>query len=47
MDDALVEVPTIRCFAGIELISNKIPYRIMSLGLRHLLEKHDLGQQNL
>ena len=45
MDDALIEVPIMRRFAGIELISDKIPYETTILAFRHLLEKYDLGQQ--
>ena len=36
---------TKRRFAGIELISDKIPDETTILSLRHLPEKHDLGQQ--
>ncbi len=45
MEDALIEVPTMRRFAGIDLISERIPDETMILAFRHLLEKHDLGQQ--
>ncbi len=45
MEDALIEVATIRRFAGIELISERIPDETTILAFRHLLEKHDLGQQ--
>jgi IS5 family transposase len=44
MEDALVEVPTMRRFAGIDLISERIPDETTILSFRHLLEKHDLGQ---
>ena len=43
--DTLIEVATIRCFAGIDLISDKIPDETTILSFRHLLEKHDLGQK--
>jgi IS5 family transposase len=45
VEDALIEVPTMRRFAGIELISERIPDETTILAFRHLLEKHDLGKQ--
>jgi len=45
MEEALIEVPTMRRFAGIELISDRIPDETTILTFRHLLEKHDLGKQ--
>ena len=45
MEEALIEVPTMRGFAGIELISDRIPDETTILTFRHLLEKHDLGEQ--
>jgi len=45
MEEALIEVPTMRRFAGIELISDRIPDETPILTFRHLLEKHDLGVQ--
>ena len=45
MEDALIEVGTIRRFAGIDLISDRIPDETTILSFRHLLEKRDLGQQ--
>jgi len=45
MEDALIEVPTMRRFAGIELISDRIPDETTILTFRHLLEKHELGEQ--
>ena len=47
MEDVLVEVGTIRRFAGIDLISDRIPDETTILAFRHLLEKHDLGQKIL
>ena len=44
-EDALIEVANIRRFAGIDLISDRIPDETTILAFRHLLEKHDLGQQ--
>ena len=45
MEDTLIEVATILRFAGIELISNRIPDQTTILSFRHLIEKHDRGQQ--
>jgi IS5 family transposase len=45
MEDALIEVPTMRRFAGIDLTSDRIPDETTILAFRHLLEKHDLGDQ--
>jgi IS5 family transposase len=45
MVDALIEVPTMRRFAGIALITDRIPDETTILAFRHLLEKHDLGDQ--
>ena len=44
MEDALIEVPTMLRFAGIELVRDRIPDETTILAFRHLLEKHDLGQ---
>jgi IS5 family transposase len=44
MKDALSGVPTMRCFAGIDLISERFPDETTILAFRHLLEKHVLGQ---
>jgi IS5 family transposase len=45
MEEALIEVPTIRRFASIELISDRIPDEATILTFRYLLEKHGLGEQ--
>jgi IS5 family transposase len=45
MEEALIEVPTMRRFAGIELISDRIPDETTILTFRHLPEKHGLGEQ--
>ena len=45
MEEALIEVPTMRRFAGIDLISDRIPDETTILAFRHLLEKHNLGEQ--
>ncbi len=43
MEEALIEVPTMRRFAGIDWITDRIPDETTILSFRHLLEKHDLG----
>jgi IS5 family transposase len=40
MQEALVEVPAMRRFAGIERISDRIPDETTILAFRHLLEMH-------
>lgn len=45
MEEALIEVPTMRRFAGIDLISDRIPDETTILSFRHLLEKQGLGEQ--
>ena len=45
MEDALIEVPTMRRFAGIDLIRDKIPDEMLILSFRHLLEKNKLGKE--
>jgi IS5 family transposase len=45
MEEALIKVPTMRRFVGIELISDRIPDETTILTFRHLLEKHVLGEQ--
>jgi len=47
MEDALIEVGTIRRFAGIDLISDRIPDETTILSFRHLLEKHHLKQRGM
>jgi len=44
MEDALIEVPTMRRFTGIDMISYRIPDETTILALR-LLEQNDLGKQ--
>jgi IS5 family transposase len=44
MEDTMIEVPTMRVFAGINFVSERIPDETTILTLRHLLEKHELGQ---
>ncbi len=45
MEDALIEVATMRRFAGIALITDRIPDETTILAYRHLLEQNDLGEQ--
>jgi IS5 family transposase len=45
MEDALIEVATMRRFAGISLITDRIPDETTILAFRHLLEEKDLGAQ--
>jgi len=45
MEEALIEVPTMRRFTGIDLITDRIPDETTILTFRHLLEKHGLGEQ--
>jgi IS5 family transposase len=45
MEETLIEVPTMRRFAGIELISDRFPDETTILTFRHLLKKHKLGEQ--
>jgi len=45
MEEALIEVPTMRRFAAIELINDRIHDETTILTFRHLLEKHGLGEQ--
>ena len=45
MEDALIEVATIRRFAGIDLVSERILDETTILAFRHLLEKNNLGEQ--
>jgi IS5 family transposase len=45
MEDALIEVRTICRFAGIAILNDRIPNDATNLAFRHLLEKHNLGDQ--
>lgn len=45
MEDALIEVPTMRRFAGIDMISESIPNETTILAFRHLLENHELDME--
>jgi IS5 family transposase len=38
MEEALIEMPTMHRFAGIELISDRIPDGTTILAFRHMLE---------
>ena len=43
MEDARIEVPSIRHVAGIELISGRIPDQTTIISFVHLLTNHGLG----
>jgi IS5 family transposase len=45
MEDAMIEASTMRRLAGIDMISDRIPDETTILAFRHLLEKHNLGEQ--
>jgi IS5 family transposase len=45
MEEAVIEVPTMRHIVGIELISDRTPDGTTILAFRHLLEKHELGER--
>jgi IS5 family transposase len=45
MKDALIEVATMRRFAGIDLFTNRIRDETTILAFRHLLEQNELGEQ--
>jgi IS5 family transposase len=46
MEEALIEMPTNRRIAGIDLVSDRVPDETTSiLTFRLLLEKHELGEQ--
>jgi transposase, IS5 family len=45
MEDAPNEVHTIRCFAGINLNSGRIPNKATILGCRHLTQNNNLGKE--
>jgi IS5 family transposase len=47
MEKALIEVPTMRRFAGIDLISDRIPDETTILAFRHLLERCDWVSRSL
>jgi len=44
MEVILIEVPTMRRFAGIEQLSDRFPDETMILLFRQLFEKHELGE---
>jgi len=45
MEDELIVVQAMRRFAGIGLRSERVPDENTILAFRHLLEKHDVGDQ--
>ena len=47
MEDALIEVPTMRQFAGINLISERVPDQTTILSFCYLWERDDLKEQRM
>ncbi len=47
MEETLIEVPTMRRIAGIDLISDRVQDQTTILAFRLLLKKHSLGEQIL
>jgi IS5 family transposase len=45
MEDALIELQSMRRFAAIDLISDRIPEESTILSFLHRLEQYDLGKQ--
>jgi IS5 family transposase len=45
MEDALIELQSMRRFAPIDLISDRIPEESTILSFLHRLEQYDLGKQ--
>jgi IS5 family transposase len=45
MEEALYDIPVIRCFAGLDAFEDKLPDETTILRFRHLLERHALGEQ--
>jgi hypothetical protein len=45
MEEALIEFPTLRCFAGIDLMSDRTHYQTTIPTFRHMLEEHILGDR--
>jgi IS5 family transposase len=45
MEEALIEVPSMGRFAGMNLNTDRIPDETMILTFRHLQEKNGLGEQ--
>jgi IS5 family transposase len=46
-EEVVIQIPTMRCFVGIELITERIPDETTILTSRHLLEMHGLGELDL
>jgi IS5 family transposase len=45
LKEALIEVPTMRRFAGIDMISERIPDETTILAFPHLLDRHHVGER--
>ncbi len=46
MEDALIEVPVMRRFAGIDIMSERIPDEITILAFRHPWHGHEAGHDH-
>ena len=47
LENKLKKFTTMSRLAGIKMVINQIAYGTTILNFRHLVEKHDLGQENL
>jgi len=45
MEEMLIDTPCFRRFAGIDMVSERIPDETTILNFRHLLEEHGIGEQ--
>ena len=45
MEEILIDTPCFRRFAGIDMVSERIPDKSTILIFRHLLEEHGIGDQ--
>jgi IS5 family transposase len=45
MEEMLIDTPCFRRFAGIDMVSERIPEETTILIFRHLLERHGIGEQ--
>ena len=45
MEEMLIDTPCFRRFAGIDMVSERIPDETTILNFRHLLEEHGIGER--
>jgi IS5 family transposase len=45
MEEMLIDTPCFRRFAGIDMVSDRIPDETTILNFRHLLEEHGIGER--